>query len=451
MRHVVGVAAIVRRCLVVILAVAAASPSYDDVLERYNACANRSDAPGGYHVWNGAHGHYEIGNIFIGWVHAFIDALLENKRLVVSPKGRDYFAARGEHAPGDVGTQARLMALFATRVPFAPAACAARGACTESGWNPLHAAPTAAQATCVRRATRCAEANPHAPRPIWGVTCCRNELFQCVSHVALNALVDLDATARASPLADAARAFRPLYSAPDQLDRLLLPPRATRARGSAFAVAIHLRLILPGVDHSAARNTDLCELTVARKWTRGRCRDETWRAALAHVRAVLAEAPAPLSPGAGAVSDAVFVNSESNVVTDDLIRYLRNHSINAQGFVYAGSSLAADGDTLSGAPIDFVEWWFLARAARIYFAGEVTMGARTSSFSLRAADMAGVPLEPIQKQCKGLSPGQYGPPFLRALNSCRERVQGQNTSRDEQTAAQDSQEPPRLTQVPKSG
>ena len=79
------------------------------------------------------------------------------------------------------------------------------------------------------------------------------------------------------------------------------------------------------------------------------------------------------------------------------------------------------------------------------------MGARTSSFSLRAADMAGVPLEPIQKQCKGLSPGQYGPPFLRALNSCRERVQGQNTSRDEQTAAQDSQEPPRLTQVPKSG
>ena len=63
------------------------------------------------------------------------------------------------------------------------------------------------------------------------------------------------------------------------------------------------------------------------------------------MRAVLAEAPAPLSPGAGAVSDAVFVNSESNVVTDDLIRYLRNHSINAQGFVYAGSSLAADGDT----------------------------------------------------------------------------------------------------------
>ena len=69
------------------------------MLARYNACANRSDAPtAGYHVWNGAHGHYEIGNIFIGWVHAFIDALLENKRLVVSSKGRDYFAARGAHA-----------------------------------------------------------------------------------------------------------------------------------------------------------------------------------------------------------------------------------------------------------------------------------------------------------------------------------------------------------------
>ena len=159
------------------------------------------------------------------------------------------------------------------------------------------------------------------------------------------------------------------------------------------------------------------------------------------MRAALAEPPAPPPPGAAdrdaaasAASDAVFVNSESNVVTDDLIRYLRNHSINAQGFVYTGSSLAADGDTLSGAPIDFVEWWFLARAARIYFAGEVTMGARTSSFSLRAADMAGVPLEPIHKQCRGLSPGQYGPPFLRALNSCRERVQGQNASRDEQAA-----------------
>ena len=35
---------------------------------------------------------------------------------------------------------------------------------------------------------------------------------------------------------------------------------------------------------------------------------------------------------------SVYVNSESNVVTQDLIEYLRAEGVNAQGFVYTGEA-----------------------------------------------------------------------------------------------------------------
>ena len=37
-------------------------------------------------------------------------------------------------------------------------------------------------------------------------------------------------------------------------------------------------------------------------------------------------------------SPSVYVNSESNVVTQDLIEYLRAEGVNAQGFVYTGEA-----------------------------------------------------------------------------------------------------------------
>ena len=66
-----------------LLNVSASPPgsSYNETLIRYNQCMGRNDPPSGTHVWNGAHGHYEIGNIFVGFVNSFIDALIENKHL----------------------------------------------------------------------------------------------------------------------------------------------------------------------------------------------------------------------------------------------------------------------------------------------------------------------------------------------------------------------------------
>ena len=112
-------------------------------------------------------------------------------------------------------------------------------------------------------------------------------LFQCLSHPALVSLIDLDATAAGlgGELASAAREFRHLYNVPSELDaRLpplaLLPEPAGGAAGSlerfsperlrqlqpaqkGFDLAVHLRLILPGVDHDEHRNTARCDLEVS--------------------------------------------------------------------------------------------------------------------------------------------------------------------------------------------
>ena len=34
--------------------------SFGATLQRYNKCMGRDEEPTGWHVWNGAHGHYEV-------------------------------------------------------------------------------------------------------------------------------------------------------------------------------------------------------------------------------------------------------------------------------------------------------------------------------------------------------------------------------------------------------
>ena len=46
------------------------------------------------------------------------------------------------------------------------------------------------------------------------------------------------------------------------------------------------------------------------------------------------------------------------------------------------------------------------------------MEARTSSFSLRAADLAAVPYVGVHKKCKGSSPGTSAPAYKEALDRC---------------------------------
>ena len=75
----------------------------------------RSAAEQGVHVWNGAHGHGEVGNVLVGLVHAFIDALLHNRALAVSSEGLAHFRRFGAFPAGDLGTQARLVTLLSTR------------------------------------------------------------------------------------------------------------------------------------------------------------------------------------------------------------------------------------------------------------------------------------------------------------------------------------------------
>ena len=57
--------------------------------------------------------------------------------------------------------------------------------------------------------------------------------------------------------------------------------------------------------------------------------------------------------------------------------------------------------------MDWVEWWFLSRARRVFYAGQHDMAARPSSFSIRASDMADVPYEPLLP-AKGGRPGCRG-------------------------------------------
>ena len=46
------------------------------------------------------------------------------------------------------------------------------------------------------------------------------------------------------------------------------------------------------------------------------------------------------------------------------------------------------------------------------------MEARMSSFSLRAADLAAVPLLAVHKNCKGATPGAMAPEYSEARKRC---------------------------------
>ena len=48
----------------------------------------------------------------------------------------------------------------------------------------------------------------------------------------------------------------------------------------------------------------------------------------------------------------------------------------------------------------------------------MNMEARMSSFSLRAADLAAVPLLAVHKTCKGLTPGVMTPEYIEARERC---------------------------------
>ena len=387
----------------------AADPSYDAVLGEFNACLGRSPAPVGYHVWSGSAGHREIGNLLVSVVHAFVDALMHNRRLVV---GRAARAGWERHQDSDIGLQALLMSLLPVRLAWAPAECAgscrghvAKGDaararagaiaaaqcsnCTASGWEPHFDEIDDAHFSCLARATRCradaADAGAGALAPAaraWRrpATCkhCGSRHFRCAAHAAFRALVDAPRVV-GSPLAEAARRFAPLYSDAATFERVVAQPDAR------FAAAVHVRLILPGVDHARDRNVNACSLASARRWAAGACRDASWAEAAATLRREL---------GAGrlAAREPVLVLSESNVVTRDLIGYLRaNASVNAQGFVYPEQAEVAR-EMLT---MDWVEWWFLSRAARVFYAGQHDMTARPSSFSIRASDMADAPYEPL--------------------------------------------------------
>ena len=57
-------------------AVGCAAKPYAALLAEVNACANRADPPNtSLHVWTGARGHPEIGNLFVVLVHATLAAL----------------------------------------------------------------------------------------------------------------------------------------------------------------------------------------------------------------------------------------------------------------------------------------------------------------------------------------------------------------------------------------
>ena len=151
-----------------------------------------------------------------------------------------------------------------------------------------------------------------------------------------------------------------------------------------FDLGVHLRLLLPAVDHASDRNSNPCALAAARAWARGACRDAAWGAALALVDATVrakqlgnggeSTAAGSSPPPGGGTGDAswsradvrVFVNSESNVVTEDLVRFLRAHNASASGFVYSGAAAAAvEERSLSGAPIDFIEVVMACRIIRL--------------------------------------------------------------------------------------
>ena len=354
--------------------------SYDAILRRFNLCMDRPEqAPREVHVWNGARGHGEIGNIFVGYTGAFLDALLANKDLVIGTEGKDYFEKTGTDLANHAGTQYRFARLFPVRLRFYDPARDGPHP-SESGWVQHQPDLERFQLDertmgCLRDAAPC---HGHFNRrPTNNMA--KIEAFKCASHPSMQALIAVDSVAL-SPLAEQLRAVKPYFTDPDLLERLVTDP------STKFFATIHLRLIYPRIDHSSDRNTDPCKVQAITDWTAGCCRNETWAAA-----AKLISSDAEFSPGA-----PVFVICEAAVVTHDLVEYLRAHGINAQGFKYVGTTEVA-----SMLPrMDMVEWWLSSRSRRIYYARGLSMDGSPSSFTTRAADLANIPFLPLQKSCK---------------------------------------------------
>ena len=117
---------------------ASAAPSFDELLARMDTCLGRSPpaAHRGYHVWDGAKGHAEVGNMMVGATNAFLDALLSGRHLVYArrPEGSGSGSGSGNQASGSPPVDlnvyggsdealVRLTSLLPTRIPAAPAHC----------------------------------------------------------------------------------------------------------------------------------------------------------------------------------------------------------------------------------------------------------------------------------------------------------------------------------------
>ena len=63
---------------------------HDNVLQAFNGCLRRPDGDKRYLIWNGAHNHPEIGSAFVGYLHAFIEALVETFQEQQSRSDRDH-------------------------------------------------------------------------------------------------------------------------------------------------------------------------------------------------------------------------------------------------------------------------------------------------------------------------------------------------------------------------
>ena len=345
---------------------------HDNVLQAFNGCLRRPDGDKRYLIWNGAHNHPEIGSAFVGYLHAFIEALVGNRRLVLNQT-----SLLSTHSPPDVVRQRQLVDMFGVRLPWAPDICGTDGNCSEAGW-PISAAKwrytdrlPAIQLKCLKEVMQCSM--PPLQRTYSHKLCCDDEIMRCVAPSAYTSLIN--SAAAPSTLAwKTANSLRSIYSHPLDLDTML----ADNAR--KFEAAVHLRLILPGIDHIDDRHKSTCARETAKFWLRTSCAHETHRNIL--------ERLGNLASGA-----AVFILSDSIDVTISVVQYLRSHSINAQAFVRA-HDLERSSDYL-----DWVEWWLLARSRRILYAGHSDMQNRPSQFSVRAADAGNATYEPIQNRC----------------------------------------------------
>lgn len=400
-------------------AVGCAAKPYAALLAEVNACANRADPPNtSLHVWTGARGHPEIGNLFVVLVHATLAAL-----ALAALASNRWLALGSPTAPTrrrDLWTLLKFQRLFGTRLPGAAAGlercvhprcgcppprgstfcaqpCAACNASRASGWLELpHYRPLPPEplASCIRNATRAV----HARRPN-GATCCKGApLFAEASHAAISTFADFGGAASSkSGASRALLAHAAFYTHPEFLKALATSPEAR------FAAAVHARLVLPRVDHSADRFRDPCAIAMTRHWTASPCRHTTYQRLAATL------------PRTG----PVFVAADAPLVAGDLIAFLRGQGIDAQGFVTNRSiTVPALGD---GQLIDLLEWWLLSRSDVVVYGGGVVLKDRVSSYSLRAADAGDCAMRPVfaRGQNCGQAPRELTDAMLAVYARCR--------------------------------